>query len=434
MLAFDMLSTIILVVFFSHTVNAASAAADNNQYMLKLNEEILNKLRISSYRLLTASSYQEFELLNDYQCAIECIKDKDSCTDYAFNDQTHICSLFDDSTEPIDENVIKLRKMLKQKPCDSVKCKPDAICIEDEKPRCVCLNGEPTPENCDKIEIGTWTDYSEWSTCSVTCGEGFQFRKRDCVTANDRNQKISSEKCIGKGTEIQPCTVTSCPVYGLWSSWTPCSTFCGIGAKQRNRSCIPPGSNCGNYTFEQRACGEAHCQRVAGIKETEPDKHSMKGYLAIREGDILCVSKESGAMVKHMADLVCKSIGFTRGSQYAVLTPILNNSTCYPGIICDGTEKTFYDCKFDRSKVSSNVNELFAIITRCIVDGGFSAWSEWSLCTKSCDTGQTTRSRTCTEPAPSELEPETISADPSLVGMNCTGEYTQVKTCNEQQC
>ena len=53
-------------------------------------------------------------------------------------------------------------------------------------------------------------------------------------------------------------------VYGPWTSWTPCSTFCGIGVKQRNRSCIPPGSNCGNYTFEQRACGEANCQRVVG--------------------------------------------------------------------------------------------------------------------------------------------------------------------------
>ncbi len=53
-------------------------------------------------------------------------------------------------------------------------------------------------------------------------------------------------------------------VYGPWTPWTPCSTFCGIGTKQRNRSCIPPGSNCGNYTHEQRACGEANCQRVVG--------------------------------------------------------------------------------------------------------------------------------------------------------------------------
>jgi hypothetical protein len=42
----------------------------------------------------------------------------------------------------------------------------------------------------------------------------------------------------------------------------------------------------------------------------------MKGYLAIREGDILCVAQNSSAAAKHMADLICKSIGFPRGAQY----------------------------------------------------------------------------------------------------------------------
>ncbi len=45
-----------------------------------------------------------------------------------------------------------------------------------------------------------------------------------------------------------------------------------------------------------------------------------------------------------------------------------------------------------------------------------------------------TRSRTCTDPSPSVPEPETIVDDLSLAGMNCTGDYTQVKTCNEQPC
>lgn len=30
----------------------------------------------------------------------------------------------------------------------------------------------------------------------------------------------------------------------------------------------------------------------------------MKGYLSIREGDIICVPQNSTAMAKHMADLV----------------------------------------------------------------------------------------------------------------------------------
>jgi hypothetical protein len=43
---------------------------------------------------------------------------------------------------------------------------------------------------------------------------------------------------------------------------------------------------------------------IIGIKETETEKYPMKGYLAIREGDILCVPKDSNGTAKHMADLV----------------------------------------------------------------------------------------------------------------------------------
>ncbi|CAF4516867.1 unnamed protein product, partial [Didymodactylos carnosus] len=113
-------------------------------------------------------------------------------------------------------------------------------------------------------------------------------------------------------------------------------------------------------------CGEVNCQKVAGIKQTEPEKYPLKGYLSIREGDILCVSSTSGKIAKHMADLVCKSIGLQRGAQYAVLNQIKHTATCYPGIICDGTEKSFYECKYDRSLTTKNISELSAIVARCI--------------------------------------------------------------------
>ncbi|CAF3951465.1 unnamed protein product [Rotaria sordida] len=411
----------------------------NGQHLIKFNEETLNKLRLTPSLLSTSVSYIDFEILNERQCAIECVKDQSICTGFSYDATNKMCSLFDDLTKIVDNDITTLRQELKPNVCDNVKCKPDAICISYNRegkqvPSCVCLNGQPTPDDCDKIEIGIWTDYNDWSGCSVTCGEGYQFRKRECLSSNDKTQKIPSDNCIGTNIEIQPCNVTTCPTYGPWTPWTPCSKFCGIGIKQRNRSCIPPGSNCGNYTHEQRACGVANCQRVAGIKETESDQYPLKGYLAIREGDILCVSQNNTEIAKYMADLVCKSIGLPRGAQYAILNPIRYNSTCYPGILCDGTEKDFYECKYDRTQTSNNASDLFAIIARCIVDGGFSPWSDWSPCSKTCDTGQTKRFRTCTDPSPSIPEPQTIIDNFPLAGMNCTGDYTQVKTCNEQSC
>jgi hypothetical protein len=50
----------------------------------------------------------------------------------------------------------------------------------------------------------------------------------------------------------------------------------------------------------------------------------------------------------------------------AAINPIRFNSTCYPGILCDGTETDFYDCKYDRTQAATNISDLFAIVTRCI--------------------------------------------------------------------
>lgn len=34
--------------------------------------------------------------------------------------------------------------------------------------------------------------------------------------------------------------------------------------------------------------------------------------------------------------------------------------------MCDGTENSFFECKYDRSQTPENLSELFAIIARCI--------------------------------------------------------------------
>lgn len=102
--SFNMLSIIFFAVCYSNIVIVTS----NNQYLITLNENILKQLRISSDRVSTLIPYHEFELFHDYQCAIECIKEKNSCTGYTFDSTTNICSLFDDSSTIVDDDVTKL--------------------------------------------------------------------------------------------------------------------------------------------------------------------------------------------------------------------------------------------------------------------------------------------------------------------------------------
>ena len=56
------------------------------------------------------------------------------------------------------------------------------------------------------------------------------------------------------------------------------------------------------------------------------------------------------------------------------------------------------------------------------VNGGFGLWSAWTTCSKTCGTGAQSRSRTCTNPVPNDG------------GQNCTGDYTQAKSCKLTSC
>ena len=62
---------------------------------------------------------------------------------------------------------------------------------------------------------------------------------------------------------------------------------------------------------------------------------------------------------------------------------------------------------------------LFALLT---VDGGFGTWSAWSTCSETCGTGTQSRSRPCDNPTPADG------------GQNCTGDFTQAKSCKLTSC
>ena len=53
---------------------------------------------------------------------------------------------------------------------------------------------------------GIWTIWSEWNSCSLTCGGGLQFRNRTCIGPfND------GEPCNGSYIDMQSCYDHNCP-------------------------------------------------------------------------------------------------------------------------------------------------------------------------------------------------------------------------------
>ena len=56
------------------------------------------------------------------------------------------------------------------------------------------------------------------------------------------------------------------------------------------------------------------------------------------------------------------------------------------------------------------------------VDGNWTQWSHWSACSLSCGGGTRSRTRTCTDPPPSNN------------GKTCAGEGSEQQGCNTQSC
>lgn len=56
------------------------------------------------------------------------------------------------------------------------------------------------------------------------------------------------------------------------------------------------------------------------------------------------------------------------------------------------------------------------------MDGGFSDWMEWGVCSVTCSTGTHSRTRECIDPTP------------AYGGADCIGETSETETCDEGPC
>lgn len=235
-------------------------------------------------------------------------------------------------------------------------------------------------EKADTDVDGGLSDWSEWSGCGITCGEGIEERERTCTNPIPKG---SGKPCEGMLSETRACSLPTCPVNGGFTSWGEygaCTATCGGGSMTRTRSCTNPapengGEECNGPVSESAECGMDPCPVDGGYSK-------WSSYSTC--------SAECGA-----------------GTQ--VRSRECNNpAPAHGGKTCDGLglKEESRTCK----------------IKECPVDGGFDQWSKFSPCTKKCGGGSHVRVRMCTKPAPAHG------------GKNCVGETQQVEECNTDPC
>lgn len=111
---------------------------------------------------------------------------------------------------------------------------------------------------------GNWSQWSEWETCSVTCGGGLQRRLRNC---DNPPPAFGGDDCSGESEEIRPCNEIPCEVDGNWTdwkAWEKCPVTCGGGIQSRRRTCSNPppsngGKDCEGSGVATRSCNELPC-------------------------------------------------------------------------------------------------------------------------------------------------------------------------------
>ncbi|XP_076098968.1 uncharacterized protein LOC143068637 [Mytilus galloprovincialis] len=345
-------------------------------------------------------------------------------------------------------------------------------------------------ENCPVD--GMWTQWSPWSACNVTCGGGLRHTQRTCTNPAP---KYGGDKCAGEDTMFDSCSEISCPIDGTWSEWSlwsTCDVTCGNGSLSRSRSCLHldfEGEDCEGNKTDIGICENPPC----------PIDGNWSTWLTWGECSLTCGDGGSRQRNRTCSDPVpmfggneCDGDGLTTGPCQDNPCPINGDwghwtpwekcsKTCgsgtksrsrecsdplpqHGGNFCDGFPKEYTGCEEEKCQVlgywspwgtwdacsvtcgegvsfkrricfGQSVNDDEQVICigdgienktcqndPCPVDGGWSNWNDWNKCSLPCGGGIQRRNRICNDPLPQHG------------GELCDGNETEHLQCNDQHC
>jgi hypothetical protein len=146
---------------------------------------------------------------------------------------------------------------------------------------------------------GGWSKWSKWSSCpncyeEKTNDKPKQRRSRKC---DSPIPAFGGLHCDGSDFEEKECVISVCPVDGRWSEWSDwsaCSKTCGQGLKSRKRFCNNPapkfnGKLCDGDNLEYEQCKVKSCSNHSlrkALDEYSDTEESTERFSEMAEFEI----------------------------------------------------------------------------------------------------------------------------------------------------
>ncbi|XP_016091061.1 LOW QUALITY PROTEIN: SCO-spondin [Sinocyclocheilus grahami] len=302
----------------------------------------------------------------------------------------------------------------------------------------------------------SWSEWTLWSECSKTCfhhvdAVGLRRRFRSC------NHTLTGASCGGEAEEHEPCNTIHCPVNGgwsSWSSWSVCSSECDSGVQTRERFCSSPpplyeGLGCPGPHIQTRDCNVQPCSGVCpdGMSFLSKAQCEAQGGACPRvcldaTADVECATEcydgcycspgfylfNNTCVPLYRCPCYHKGALYMQGDSVPDDSYYFCNNTCVPLYRCPCYHKGALYMQGDSVPDDSCNNctcvngEMQCGTAPCPVDCGWSEWTAWSACSRTCDVGIRRRYRSGTDPAP------------AFGGRACEGERIGLDTCSITPC
>ncbi|XP_048736194.2 coadhesin-like [Ostrea edulis] len=294
-----------------------------------------------------------------------------------------------------------------------------------------CVGPTEDTQTCAGMTLcpGTWGNWGAYKECSQTCGGGLQIRSRNCSAEN-------GSFCVGDSISVSTCNTQICPgpgVWGKWSAYTDCSKTCGGGLRTRSRNCsAESGSFCIGDSLQSATCNTQKCPGpVDGVWSAWGSfgACSVTCGTGIRfrtrscsnpaptNGGSDCSGHSEDAVI--CTEQLCPvDGGWSEWSGYSHCSVTCGNGFKIRRRTCTNPQPS------GGGADCVGVNEQGLLCTKqaCPVDGGWSVWSDYKQCSVSCGGGHRLRHRSCDNPPP------------SYGGQDCPGNSTESEMCNISPC